>query len=489
MDSLKERIVRLESSANRLEPDKDQLESWNRSATSYGSSFIQTIQEQAAFGADYSVIDQLDHFPIQATGRSLEELIRTLQETVDTPGVRPAMPGHLGYIPGGGVYSSALADYISAFTDHFAGMYFAGPGAVKIENQLIKWMCDLIGYPQTAFGNLPSGGSIANLTAIATARHAKAVNSTNVRRSVVYMTKQTHHCVHKALRILGLDECVWRDVGIDEDFKMNVEDLGAQLQADREEGLNPFLIVASAGTTDVGSVDPIDAIAAVAEQYQCWFHIDAAYGGFFILVDELKPLFKGIERADSVVMDPHKTLFLPYGSGALLVKDRSALLNLHRYQANYLQDAGDRNPYISPAEAGPELTKHFRGLRMWLPLQLHGLAPFTACLEEKWLLTLYFYQRVQDLGFLVGPKPELSVCIYRYELDKQEQANTFNLDLSHRIRENSTYFISTTTIAGVVWLRLAVANFRTHLSHIDEYLEVLQQEVQQLLASQCSVKI
>lgn len=437
---------------------------------------MQSIQERATFGADYSLIDELDQYQIQADGRPLEKIIQTLQSAVDTPGISPALPGHLGYIPGGGIYSSALADYISAFTDHFAGMYFAGPGAAKIENQLIRWMCDLIGYPQTAFGNLPSGGSIANLSAIATARHAQGINSTNVRNSVVYMTSQTHHCVHKALRILGLDECVWREIPVDAECRLSEDDLKSQLQADVHKGLQPFLIIGSIGTTDVGAVDPIDAIAELAEAYRCWFHIDAAYGGFFILVDALKPLFKGVERADSVVMDPHKTLFLPYGSGALLVKDRTALLELHQYQANYMQDAGDRNPEISPAEAGPELTKHFRGLRMWLPLQLHGVAPFVACLEEKWLLTLYFHEQVQGLGFLVGPTPQLSVCIYRYALEDKEEANTFNMTLSYKIRENSNYFISTTTINEIVWLRIAIVNFRTHLSHIDEYLEVLRVE-------------
>lgn len=481
MDSLKKRLVHLQASSGRLEPDAQELESWNQSVMSYGVEFIGSIREQATFGPDYTVINELDKYTISEAGKSFDELIPLLKSAVDSPGVRPAMPGHLGYIPGGGIYSSALADYISAFTDHFTGMYFAGPGAVKIENQLIRWMCDLIGYPATAFGNLPSGGSIANLTAIATARHAKGVNSTNVRQSVVYLTSQTHHCVHKALRILGLDECMWRHIPVNAAYQLDVEALDIQLQRDIKDGLTPFMIVASIGTTDVGSVDPIDQIAGVAEEHNCWFHIDAAYGGFFILVDELKHLFKGIERADSVVMDPHKTLFLPYGSGALLVKDRTALLELHQYQANYLQDANDLNQEISPAEAGPELTKHFRGLRMWLPLQLHGLAAFTACLEEKYLLTLYFYDRVQALGFLVGPTPQLSVCIYRYNMDDSRLANTFNIKLSHKIREHSNYFISTTTIDDCVWLRLAVANFRTHLSNIEEYLEVLHDETKKLL--------
>jgi len=142
-----------------------------------------------------------------------------------------------------------------------------------------------------------------------------------------------------------------------------------------------------------------------------------------------------------------------------------------------MQDAGIDNPEISSAEVSPELTKHFRGLRMWLPLQLHGLAPFKACLEEKYLLTLFFYEQVKALGFEVGPTPELSVCIYRFVPDEGIDANDFNMQLSFRIRENSKYFISTTTIENVVWLRAAIVNFRTHLSNIKEYLAVLKREI------------
>lgn len=471
-----EKLNRLERVSSELEPDSSQLKDWNAQVSQYGLDYISTIRDQQAYGSDYSLVNKLDGFAIDNNPKSLESIIPILKESLDNPGVRPAMPGHLGYIPGGGVYSSALADFIVAFTDHYAGIYFGGPGAVKMENSLIKWMCDLISYPDESFGNLCSGGSIGNLTAIVAARDAKDINSTKVRRAVVYLTTQTHHCVHKSFRIAGLQECILRDVPVDNNYRMNVELLEDYIKLDIENGLVPFMVVGSLGTTDVGAVDPLDKIADIADLYNCWFHIDAAYGGFFVLVDSLKPLFKGVERSDSIVMDPHKTLFLPYGSGAVLVRNRDVLQESFEYEANYMQDAGDQNPEISPAEVSPELTKHFRGLRMWLPLQMHGLKPFEACLEEKHLLTLYFHEQVQKLGFEVGPTPELSVCIYRFIPTEGINVDEFNMKLSFKIRENSKYFISTTTIKNDVWLRAAIVNFRTHLSNIKEYLAVLKEE-------------
>lgn len=466
----------LHKMSSQLEPDSTQLQDWNLQVCEYSQEYISNIRQQNAFGPEFSVIKKLDDFPIGEKAKSLDSIIPLLKEVLDYPGVRPAMPGHLGYIPGGGVYSSALADFIAAFTDHYAGIYFGGPGAVKMENILIKWMCELMSYPEDSFGNLCSGGSIGNLTAIVTARDSKGINSSNVKRTVVYLTSQTHHCIHKSFRIAGLQECILREVPVDDLFKMNISSLEDNIEKDLANGLLPFMIIGSIGTTDVGAIDPLSDIADLADRYDCWFHIDAAYGGFFALVDSLKPLFVGVERSDSIVMDPHKTLFLPYGSGAVLIKNGEALQESFEYEANYMQDAGEHNPEISPAEVSPELTKHFRGLRMWLPLQLHGLAPFKASLSEKLQLTLYFHQEVKKIGFEVGPIPELSVCIYRFVSMDKKNENEFNMQLSHKIRENSKYFISTTTIENIVWLRIAIVNFRTHLSNIKEYLACLKEE-------------
>jgi glutamate/tyrosine decarboxylase-like PLP-dependent enzyme len=339
-------------------------------------------------------------------------------------------------------------------------------------------MAGLVGYPEGAGGNLASGGSIANLIGIVTARDAKGLEARDFERAVVYMTGQVHHCVDKALRVAGLGGCVERYVALDERYRMIPSELERAIVEDDAAGLIPWLVIASAGTTDVGAIDPLEAIGRIARANGLWYHIDAAYGGFFALVDECRPKLAGMELSDSIVLDPHKGLFLPYGTGALLVQDRRALQRAHYYTAAYMQDvvAEESREAGSPAELSPELTKHFRGLRLWLPLKLHGVGPFRACLEEKLLLTRYFYAEVEKLGFEVGPEPELSVATYRW-VPESGDANAFNQALVEEIHRDGRIFISSTMLDGSFVLRLAVLTFRSHLETIDLTLRILKEKV------------
>ena len=245
-----------------------------------------------------------------------------------------------------------------------------------------------------------------------------------------------HHCLDKAIRIAGLSECILRHLPLDPGYRIIPDKLGELVAADKNAGLNPFLVIGSAGTTDVGAIDPLDAIADICEQQGPWFHIDGAYGAFFMLVAEEREKLKGIERSDSLVVDPHKGLFLPYGTGAILVKDGAKLAESHHYQANYMQDASPGEDELSPADVSPELTKHFRGMRLWLPLKLHGVAPFRACLEEKLLLSRYFHREVAKIrGIETGPEPDLCITYFRYVTQKGD-ANRFNEELIDRIRSD-----------------------------------------------------
>jgi glutamate/tyrosine decarboxylase-like PLP-dependent enzyme len=261
---------------------------------------------------------------------------------------------------------------------------------------------------------------------------------------------------------------------------MQAEAIEQAILADKKAGLNPWLVIASAGTTDTGAVDPMHEIGDIAKAHRLWFHIDGAYGAFFVLCDECKPILKGMDTSDSIVMDPHKGLFLPYGSGAVLVKDSQKLLDAHYYMPNYLQDTIASRDELSPADLSPELTKHFRGLRLWLPLKLLGLNPFRAALEEKIWLTRYFYEKIQEIdGFEVGPYPDLSVATYRY-LPKRGDANEFNRRLVQEIHKDGRVFLSSTVIDGKFTLRLAVLAFRTHLDTIELTLKILQEKARYL---------
>ncbi|HMN04585.1 MAG TPA: pyridoxal-dependent decarboxylase [Flavobacteriales bacterium] len=243
-------------------------------------------------------------------------------------------------------------------------------------------------------------------------------------------------------------------------------------------GLQPFLLIANAGSTDVGAVDPLNALADLAARYNLWLHVDAAYGGYFLLTGHGQRMMAGIQRADSVVMDPHKGLFLPYGTGIVLVKDVRHLLQAHSYEANYMQDAQEHTLEHSPAELSPELSKHFRGMRMWLPLKLHGIAPFRAALEEKLWLTRYFHHRITQLGFEATPEPDLSVMAYRF-VPANGDSGSFNKAMAHAVQEDGRVFISTTRLHGQFWLRLAVLSFRTHKREIDILLEQLERYVRE----------
>jgi aromatic-L-amino-acid decarboxylase len=247
--------------------------------------------------------------------------------------------------------------------------------------------------------------------------------------------------------------------------------------------MNPWLVVATAGTTDTGAVDPLGAIADIASAHGLWYHVDGAYGAPFALCPEGKSVLAGMERSDSLVLDPHKGFFLPFGSGVALIRDRQKLFEAHSYEAMYMRDiAPPASPEeVSPADLSPEMSKHFRGLRLWLPLKLFGVAPFRAALEEKMLLARYFHQEIQKIdGFEVGPYPDLSLVTYRY-VPGRGDANEFNERLVRSILEDGRVLLTSTVIDGRVTLRAAILGLRTHLDTVDLALEILRRKTAALL--------
>ncbi len=469
-------LQQLEEKARQLESTPEQRMDWNGQMHRYTERFYSGLPTERVFTPEKGQSKVVLKAEIQEEGRSLETLLDLFEEGVEKGGINAASGGHLGYIPGGGLYPTALGDYLAAVTNKYVGMWFASPGGVRMENQLLRWMCKMVEYPEGAMGNLTSGGSIANLSAIIAAREHFQLEGEKTERAVVYLTPQVHHCVQKALRIAGLGKTIIRYIEMDERFRMKADNLQQQLKKDQAAGLVPFLLVASAGTTDTGAIDPLEELADIAEKEQLWFHVDAAYGGFFLLVESLRQKFRGIERSHSVTIDPHKGFFLSYGLGAVLVREVAPLFNANHYTASYLQDALDAMDELSPSDLSPELTKHFRALRMWLPLQLYGVAPFRAALEEKALLTHYFYDQLSNMpGFELGPEPELSVMIFRYT--DTENPNAFNKAIIQFIQDDGRVFLTSTTIKGVFWIRLAVLSFRTHREHINTTLTVLREAV------------
>lgn len=456
----------LEATARILEPQPRQRADIAAQAHRYVDQFIDTLPQSPA----YTQPDHERHIlPIEEHGKPFADILNNLHTEVDSDGINSASGGHLGYIPGGGIWTSAIADMLAAATNRYAGLHYSCPGAVRIENQVIHWLANAVGYPQTAHGNISPGGSIANLIAIQTARDTFGIQANNVKKSVIYFTEHAHHCIQKAFRITGLHEAIHRIIPVNDRYQMNTDVLKETLAADKVNGLAPFLVIATAGTTNTGTIDPLDTIATLCAEYKTWFHVDAAYGGFFILVDSLCEKFKGIERSDSLVMDPHKSLFTPYGAGIVLIRNAKDLLAANNQTAAYMQDSYGFDE-ISPSECSPELSKHFRGLRIWLPLQLHGLTPFRANLEEKYLLARYFHETIQTLGFQTGPTPDLSVALFR--LPDADNARTEAL--LHALHTNGRFFFSSTLINNQRWIRCAILSFRTHLTEIQQALQIIE---------------
>ncbi len=477
IDKLKE----LEKISRLLEPSPEQRKLLLEKAINYSEEFLNSLTTKKTYNGSEDNGKGIFDFPINDSTKNISEILSILDKNVDTQGINPASGGHLGYIPGGGIWHSAVGDFLADITNRYAGVFFASPGAVRMENHLLNWMAEIISYPKSSGGNLTSGGSISNLIAIVAARDAFKIKSREVEKCVVYYTSQAHHSVEKSLRIAGLNECIKHFIPLDENFKMNADELESSIVKDREAGLKPWLIISSAGTTDVGAVDPLDEIGNIADKYNLWHHVDAAYGGFFILSETGKEILKGLNNSDSIVMDPHKGLFLPYGSGAVLIRDKKLLYKAFGYQAGYMQDALAQNEELSPADLSPELSKHFRGLRLWLPLMFLGTKPFSAALEEKIQLARYAHLKLREFKNIeLGPMPQLSVVTFRIEPPGGD-ANIFNKKLLEEIHKDGRVFLSSTILNGKFILRMAILSFRTHLKEIDLTLEILKEKIRFLL--------
>lgn len=477
-----DKLAALEARAAALHPSADERGELLSAVNERAEDYLTRLGHMPAYTppdpADLAVLDE----PFGDEPAPVDHVLAAYARGVERPGVNETVGRFFGFIPGSGLYAAALGDYLAAITNPYAGVTYAGPGAVRMERQLLRWVADFLGYPETAAGDLTSGGSIAILSAMVTAREACGVRAREIERTVVYLTAQTHHCVDKALAIAGLGECVQRRIPLDARYRMDVAALQAQIAQDRAEGLRPWLLVASAGTTDTGAVDPLPAIADVAEDEGLWLHVDGAYGAAFALTADGKRRLAGIERADSLVLDPHKGLFLPFGTGLVLVRDGEKLRQAYTFTASYMQDTGGFGDAmeLSPAAASPELSRHFRALRFWLPLKLAGVDAFRAALEEKLLLARYFHERMKALpGFEVGPEPDLSIVVFRY-LTAAGDVDEFNRRLAERIQADGRIYLSTTRLGGSNVLRLAVLNVRTHRREVDLAIEVIRETVAQL---------
>jgi aromatic-L-amino-acid decarboxylase len=480
-------------SAYPLEPTVAEMRAWVEAALARILPHIESLPAQPAAATEGAVeLARSLAEPLPRTGTPLPELLNLLFDRAIPASFNTAGPGYLAYIPGGGLFHSAVAGLIADAVNRYTGVFAAAPALSQLEANVVSWLAEIVGYPREARGFLTSGGSLANWTGLVTARRERLPE--NFLKGTLYASDQTHHSVQKAALLAGFPPGNVRRVPTDERFRMLPGELQNLIEVDRRQGLTPFLIVGNAGTTNTGAVDPLEEIADLAAREGLWFHVDAAYGGFFLLTEEGRRTMRGIERADSVVLDPHKGLFLPYGTGALLIRDGAALKRAHSVAADYMPPIQEDQDLVDFCEISPELSKPFRGLRVWLPLKLLGIGPFRAALEEKLTLTHWATAELKKIpGIEILAEPQLSIVAFRLHPPEWrdlpvEEGNARNRDFLDRVNARKRVMLTATLLGDLFALRICVVSFRTHQDRMEECLEDIRAAVASTLAASATIE-
>ncbi len=415
------------------------------------------------------------------TGRPYPELLEALFERIVPKSLNSAAPGFLAYIPGGGLFHAAVGDLIANSINRYVTVWSAAPGLAQLEANVVRWFCDTIGYPTEAGGYLASGASLANFSAVVTARRERLPE--NFLNGTIYMSDQTHHSITKAAMLAGFPVRNVRTVAVDAEYRIRLDALSDRIREDRRAGMCPFMIAGSAGTTNTGAVDDLEGLADVARSEELWLHLDAAYGGFFMLTERGRKAMKGIERADSITLDPHKGLFLPYGTGCLLARERRALERAHRLDADYMPRREQPEEFVDFCDISPELSRDFRGLRVWLPLKMHGAAVFREALDEKLDLAWWATDELKKIdGIKIVAEPQLSTVAFRLEQPGQgpERMDELNRELLGRINDRQRVNLTGTVVDGRFVLRICVLSLRTHLERMMQGLDDIRYSVADL---------
>lgn len=457
-----------------LEPDRRAMEEMGRRALALVADFIDGLPDAPATNVD-DVGRRLAEY-LQPPGEGPGEFGELLDRFGDAAAnaVETAGPRYMAYVGGGGLFTSALAEMVARALNRYTTLSSFAPALVALEEGVLRWLCRQFGLPDTAGGVTTTGGSLATLVAVVAARHDRLGD--DFASGTVYVTAHTHRCLAKAARLAGLPAGAIRMVPTTPDLRMDPDAAAQMIARDRARGLRPFLLVASAGTTSTGAVDPIGELARLARSEGLWNHVDAAYGGFFQLTERGQARLAGIEHADSVVLDPHKGLFLPHGTGILLVRNPAAVRAAHAVDGAYLQDVDGDQPLPDYAELGPELTRDYRGLRVWLPLHLHGVGAFRRALDEKLDLAAWAYRELSADPALELPwEPDLSIVPFRMRGD--ESTNGDNQRLLERVHATRRLYLSSTRIDGRQLLRLCIISHRTHRPDVEDAVRIVRAAV------------
>jgi aromatic-L-amino-acid decarboxylase len=403
-------------------------------------------------------------------GLPAEEVLAAVRERILSHPFGNSHPRFFAFINATADPLGVVGDYLAAAMN--SNCWGGDHAAIHVEARVIRWIAEILGLPTGAEGILTSGGSMANFTALAVARRAKLPS---VREEgltgpplVVYASEETHTCVDKAVDLLGFGSGHLRRIPVDEGFRIRTDRLRDAIAEDRRAGLRPAIVVGNAGTVNTGAIDPLDEIADLCAAEGLWYHVDGAYGAMASVSPRLRPLFKGLDRADSVAADPHKWLYVPYEAGAVLVRDPGRMAEAFSRPAPYLVHDPD-SPVVGPVrfnERGPELSRGFKALKVWMGLKRHGRRGYAEAVEHDVSLARFLAEEVRaraDLELLA--EPVLSIVGFRYRPSgralTEAQLDLLNRRIVNRLVGSGAFFLAPTILRGRTAIRAAIVNFRT----------------------------
>jgi aromatic-L-amino-acid decarboxylase len=422
--------------------------------------------------------------PAPVDGIAPEDILREFRETIEPYPFGNGHPRFWGWVNSPpavmGIFAEALA---AAMNPSCAGGNHA---AIYVERQVLNWFRDLVGFPEASMGLLVSGGSMATLTALAVARHVKS--GIDVRADglggarapfAFYLTSEAHGCARKAIELLGFGSHAIRTIPVGRDFRMDIAALDAALSEDHARGVRPIAVIATAGTTNTGAIDDLDTIASICHHHGAWFHIDAAYGGPAVLTGEYADALRGIALADSVVVDPHKWMFVPVEAGLVFVRDAEEMRAAFSLVPPYLRSASGVGGLPWFSEYGFQQTRGFRALKVWMTMKQAGLRGLAAAIEENLAIARYLVDRVRsapDLE-LMAP-PSLSVVCFRYVGRNTDEASlgSLNRALLERLQLGGEAFLTSTELDGRFVLRACIVNYRSRREDVDRLIAAIRAE-------------
>ncbi len=396
-----------------------------------------------------------------------DEIFAALQSDVFKNMMNVGHPRHFAFVPVCSNFVSVMADTLATGFNVFSGSWFAGSASVAIELAVIDWLRQWCGLPDTAGGLLVSGGSVANLTAIVAARHAKLNDL--LEGAVAYFSDQTHSSVERAFRVAGFLPSQLRKIPCDENFRLPLNELEARIKEDRAAGLRPFAIVANAGTTNTGAIDPLPEIAALCKTNDMWMHVDGAYGAAAVLCDRGHELLQGLELADSLSLDPHKWLFQSMECGCVLLRDAEILKATYRITPEYLADVHRNLAEVSPLDYGIQLTRSFRALKLWMSIQYFGLDAFRTAIARGFELAEFAEQRLRATpGWEIVTPATMGIVTF-------DRPGTDHQKLHAAILADGFALATTTVLKGRTVLRFCCINPRTTEDDIEQTIHRIDQ--------------